>query len=481
LVLSLVTVASIAFNTDFHAPPRFDGAGCAVLGEALASGRGYREINEPAAPRHAHFPPGYPAALAVLWRAFGRSVEAAHVFSACCTVAAVLLGWRWFRTIYRPRTALFLGLALSLSWSWGRVGGAIQSEPFYILWELLAVLAAVRAGRSGSVRSGIGLGLALAACVLVRHVGVCLIAAVLIDLALRGRWSTLRIAALTVVFLTIPWAIWQLIAGQNTQAELLVQGGLAARIAGLAVFYVQRLPDLLTGPVVELGTVFHRFAAIEVLVNIWACAVTGVVIWGLVRSLRSPRRRLAGLIALCTLALLLVWPFTEAGRFLIPLLPMALVGATEGLAHLMARAAVKSPRDWAAAIIILVSVPYAIYAVATGRAAAQRLTHSDMDLAYQWLAREATRPGLVMTRHPGEVYWQTRRQAVAPDSVVPDAIGRQIDRLGIAYLLIDEDRYANETDSPLVKYVKRYSDRVALVWSRRRGTASIQVWEILGP
>jgi len=479
LLLSAVAVASIGLNTDLHAPPRFDGAGCAVLGEALASGRGYREINEPGSPRHAHFPPGYPAALAFLWLSFGRSVEAAHIFSAGCTVAAVLLAWQWFRMIYRPMTALILGLGLSLNWTWGRVGGSIQSEPFYILWELLAVLAAVRAGRRGSVRAGIGLGLTLAGCVLVRHVGVCLIAALLFDLGLRGRWRSLGSAALTVVILVFPWAGWQAVVGHNTQAELFVQGGLAARIAGQAVFYLQRLPDQITGPVVEMGTVFHRSKRLAVLVNLWAAAATGVMIWGWTRSLRSPRRRLAGLIAFMTLALLLVWPFTEAGRFLIPLVPILLVGATEGLAHLMAWARIKSPRDWAVRVVLMISVPYAAYAVVTGRAAAQRLTHADFDVGCQWLARQAARPGLVMTRHPGEVFWQTRRQAVAPDSPDPDAIARRIDRLGIVYLLIDEDRYANEVDSPLVQYVRRYPDRVALVWRGRHGTASIQIWEIL--
>ena len=167
ILLAVVSASSVGLNTDFHAPPRFDGAGYAVLGEALASGRGYREIHEPGSPRHAHFPPGYPAALALIWQITGRSVVAAHIFSACCTVAAVLLAWRWFRRIYRPPVALLLGLALALNWTWGRVGGSIQSEPLYLLCELLAVLAAVRAGRRGTVRAGIGLGLALAGCVLV--------------------------------------------------------------------------------------------------------------------------------------------------------------------------------------------------------------------------------------------------------------------------------------------------------------------------
>src|ERR1017187_2774949 len=112
VVLAVASAALVMLNTDLTSPPRFDGAGYAVLGDALATGRGYREIDRPGAPRHAHFPPRYPAAPPLGWRAAGRSVAAAHLFSVSCTVAAVLLAWRWFRAIYRPRVAFILGLAL---------------------------------------------------------------------------------------------------------------------------------------------------------------------------------------------------------------------------------------------------------------------------------------------------------------------------------------------------------------------------------
>jgi hypothetical protein len=478
LLLAVVSAASVGLNTDLHAPPRFDGAGYALLAEALASGRGYREISEPTAPRHAHFPPGYPVALALLWSITGRSVEAAHVFSVCCTVGAVLLAWRWFRTIYRPRTAFVLGLALALNWSWGRIGGSIQSEPFYFVWEIGAVLATVRALRRGSVLSGIGLGLVLAGCMLVRHVGACLFAAVMIDLSMRRRWRPLWPMMLTVTALVVPWAGWLASVRHNTQAELLVQGNLATRIGGQAVFYLQRLPDQITGPVVEVATVFQRSPLIVIASNLWAVAATSILIWGWVSSLHT-RRRLAGLVGFTTLALLLVWPFTEAGRLLIPILPFVLVGATEGLARLLAWSAIKRPRLWAVLVVFLVSVPYALYAIVSDRALAQRQTHTEFDAACQWIANRAEHPGLVMALRPGEVFWQTRRHAVAPDSSDPAAIADRVDRLGIAYLLIGEDRYKNASQNPLGVFVSRYPDRVSLVWSSGPAAASIQIWEIV--
>jgi hypothetical protein len=478
ILLTVASSLSVALNTDLSSPPRFDGAGYAVLGEALVSGRGYREIDVPGTPRHAHFPPGYPAALALLWRLVGRSAPAAHVFSAACTVAAVLLAWRWFRRLYPPRTALILGLAMALNWTWARNGGAIQSEPLYLAWELFAVLAASRASRGG-LGAGVILGFVLAACVLTRHVGVCLVAAAAIDLGMRGRRRELSAALLTAMALVFPWVVWLALVRHNTQVSMLTLEDLPARFAAQSWFYLQRLPDQIVGPFVEVATVFQRSPAIALVGNVWAVAATAVVIWGWVRTLRTPRRRLAGLIALTTLALLSAWPFTEAGRLLMPLLPFLLVGAIEGIAALLALRAPRRARRWAALILLTVSVPYNAYSILSGRAGAQRGTHAGFDAACLWIAEHATRPGPVLFRHPGEVFWQTGRQAIAPDSPDPDAIARLIDRFGIAYLLIDDDRYARASPSPLGRYVERFPDHVVLVWQANPGPAQVRVYEVL--
>jgi hypothetical protein len=481
LLLVITAAASIGLNTDLSAPPRFDGAGYAVLGEALASGRGYREINEPDAPQHDHFPPGYPAALAIIWRFTGRSVVAAHLLSVVCTVAAVLLAWKWFRTLYSPAVALVLALALAVNWTWGRIGGSIQSEPLFMLWELLAVLAARRAGRCNDLGAGISLGVTLAACILIRHVGVCFAAAALLDLGLRRRWTALLAGGLTSGVLVLPWVVWLAIVDRHTQIALFTHERLAFRIAGQLIFYFQRLPDQITGPFVEVGTLSHRPAVLILVANLWALALTGAMVWGWARALKSPRRRLAGMIAFTTLALLLFWPFTEAGRFLIPLVPFLLVGLTESIAKAASWRDIRRARLVAVTLVVAASVPYAAYSVVTGRAQAQRLTHADVDGACRWILRQPERPGPILTRHPGEVFWQTGRLAVEPGAADPDAIGGLIDRLGIAYLIIDENRYMNEASNPLQHYVERFPERVVLAWSGIHGNASVRVFETRPP
>ena len=101
-----------------------------------------------------------------------------------------------------------------------------------------------------------------------------------------------------------------------------------------------------------------------------------MVIAGLVIAALRSRRRLAGLIPLLTLVLLLAWPYTEAGRFLIPLIPCLLVGAVEGLSRTFGWGARLLERNIArrrlahvaAVLIVLASLPYPCYTLISGRA-----------------------------------------------------------------------------------------------------------------
>jgi hypothetical protein len=478
MVITLCSAASLAGNTSLHAPPRFDGAGYAMLADALATGRGYWNVALPEPTRHTHFPPGYPTALAALWSITGRSLPVAHLFSCACTVAATMVAWLWFRCLYPCRVALLLGLALAANWTWARSGGAILSEPMFLLLGQLALLAGVYAGRRGGIIPGIIIGALLAACALTRHVGLSVAGAVGIDLLIRRRGPTALGAGLTMGALLLPWVGWLILAGAPNQASLLALNdqGLLNRITSLAIFYLQRLPDQLTGPLVEIGTVFQHRAWVKVAVNTWATVATGVLTIGLLLTLRIRRRRIAGLTAFATLTILLVWPFTEAGRFLIPLVPCLLVGAVEGLAPFITRCTSRRARSWAAFAVLAVSLPYATYAIVSARAEAQRRTYRDFDAACAWIARDSTRSGPVLARHPGEIFWLTGRRSLSPSSDDPTVIDESIDRFNVAFLLIDEDRYVNSQLSPLSRYVACRPNRLQEVWRSESGSSSVVIY-----
>ncbi|AMV40577.1 glycosyltransferase family 39 protein [Planctomyces sp. SH-PL62] len=481
-LIALVAASAMLVQADLDAPPRYDGAGYAVLATSLLEGRGYRAIDHPDAPRHAHFPPGYPAFLATVWTAAGVSDRAAHAASIACAIAATVAAWAWFRTMFRRPVALALGLALATNWAWTRTGSGIQSEPLYELLGGLALLvsASVRGPGREAVR-GLMLGAPLGAAVLTRHVGVGLVVAAFLDLGLRGRRRALATAMIATGLIVAPWIAWSAMVGREgagrTQAGLLLASdrGLAATVREQAAFYAGRIPDQLTAPVVEVATVFGRSGPIRAAALAWAMLATAIVLGGWIVALANPRRRLAGLVGLVTLGLLLVWPYTEAGRFLIPLIPALLVGALEGLARGLRglRFRRSRSRTIAARLVLLAAIPYTAYSAAT----ADRRIRADRDPAFDaacaWLRDEADRPGPVLTRHPGEVFLRTGRPALEVETserpggrdADPEAVAATIRRHGVAYLLVDSDRYARAVASPLERFVAERPDATRQVLS----------------
>lgn len=467
VAVAIATVSGLSACRDasWSSPPRYDGAGYAILARALLEGRGYRAIDHPNAPPHAHFPPGYPALLAATWWITGISTTAARAVSVLCTIVATLLAWHWFRTMLPARSASLLALALAINWQWARNGASIQSEPPYMLLGQLAILAAATGAPS------VLLGIVLGVCLLTRHVAIGLILAILIDRAIARRWREAAIIAITSGVVVAPWVGWMLIAAHGrTQAGLLLsgEGSWFGRIAGQLAFYVDRIPDQLTGPFVEVGV--GQGGTIALTAHLWAIAATSLIVFGGLRCLKRPRRRLAGLLPLSTLAVLLVWPFLEAGRFLVPLIPCLMVGAVEGISGSW-RWGRWSRRRWiASALVLLGTLPYSSYYLAAQKARALDATQRDFDAACAWLADQRDHPGPVLTQHPGEVFWQTGRTSVADDLSEPsgdiDISVRTIDDHGIAYVMIERGRYAKAPTSPLERYVERFPNRFRAVWNR---------------
>lgn len=458
VILLLLMLGFIVPAVHFAAPPRFDETGYCILAKSLAEGHGYREIEKPDTPRHAHFPPGWPVALALVWKALPETqtvrVASAHAFTIFCWIGSVSVWGLWFKRV-AGRGAFPLFLALAVNWLWIRLAGELRSESLFLL------LAAVAIGRITEIQSKINwkqalwLGFVVGVAVLTRQVGVALAGAVVVELSLRNEMRAAGIAGGVASIVVLPWVLWQKFAGTANQAELLVQDelsrSLARRLADQALFYARRLPDSLFGPYVETATVFTGKPFIALVATVVAIFFCVILLVGLRAMFKQAATRPAALYFSLTMAILLVWPFTEAGRFLIPLVPVTLLAGWMGLLESVRRVPEHGLTRFfnernLATLILFLTMPFGLYTWQKNARNDPAAADADFNNATGWMRERLPADSVILARHPGDVYWRTGLKSVpwpnANDSGQMAAIPTNS---GETYLLVDQGRFVGDS------------------------------------
>lgn len=319
-----------------------------------------------------HFPPLFPLALAATGGA--RDLAVAHLLVAAFAAAGVFAVARYAALRLQGDAA---GLAVALAFlllptAWISAKG-ILSEPMFVVVSFAALYAHERciAAARRPVRAFLIFGLLLAAAYLTRA------------------------AAATLLAAYIAWAVSEFATGRERRACLwlpllpvavLTAAWMAARPGGHA--YAQTITSLATAwmrdPAHVLGIAAPSFfdgwvasfmaQGSEIGIQRAALAAFGLVT--LAGTLRAvARNRLDGWYVLFTLALNLVWVFDEDNtrRLLYPVMPLALMHASEAIA---AAARALAPRHRRLAFVAAGAVPLLLCIPATALVA-----HKSLDRA----------------------------------------------------------------------------------------------------
>lgn len=392
----------------------YDDAIYLLTAKAIATGQGYVYPHLPGLPPAIHYPPGWPALLAIVWKlapAFPASVP-------------------WFKLI----NPVLLGLvgagmtvlgrrALGLPW-WGALGTAIAavtavpvlvlanvllSEPLFLALLFPALLVCERMTRvapgdaPGDVPSGatghpvalrtILLAAVLTAAILLTRTiaGVLFIAAVMVLLRDR-RWRDAAIYTAVVVLLMLPWQLFVSRSGAGFPDELRgsygpylewVVGGY--RTGGWPFFRDVLVQNTHDGWVM-LGAFVSPLARGAVRELLAALAVVTLVA-ALVTTWLGLRARVTALALSGYLVAVLMWPY-QTERFLWAVWPWALLVTAAGAYALWSgarrRGLVRSARLTfvCAVILALGHETYAVRGLARGYAysASTQMTNSTLPL-----------------------------------------------------------------------------------------------------
>jgi hypothetical protein len=424
LVGAVALAAGLAVVDTLPVGVMHDDAMYVILSRSLASGQGYRFLNLPGSPAATHFPPGYPALLALVsWiaPAFPASVVAFKALNALFLAAAAVLVARFARRrVVGDGWSLALGGVTAVSIPLLVLGSMVLSEPFFLalVLALLPALESVAEERASLGRL-MALGAAVAACTLVRSHGIALVPAVVIALALRRRWRDAAVVAAAAIACLLPWQLWSAAHGGQLPPPLgSYDSYVTWWVRGLRVDGAAMIPATLAKTVPEtVGMLAVLFSPLRgsvahgaTLVALGALAAVGA--WTMRR-----RMPVTLLFVACYLAIVLVWPFNPS-RFIWGIWPLLLLpvlaggyaatGRAAGLA-LPARIALLASFAW-------VTVGYAAYELRGARGAwwssIARVNTQRIAPAVQW-AIDNTAPGdVIAADDEGAIYLYAGRRTV---------------------------------------------------------------------
>jgi hypothetical protein len=425
LVGAIALAAGLAVVEPYPVGVVHDDAMYVILARSLASGEGYRFLNLPGAPAATHFPPGYPALLAlvsVIAPQFPASVIVFKALNALFLAGAAVLIARFARErAVSEGWSLALGGVTAVSIPLLVLGSMVLSEPFFLalLLLLLPALESLVESRASIVRLA-RLGAAVGVCTLVRSHGIALVPAVAIVLLLRRRWRDAAVFSAAAAMSLLPWQLWSAAHSGRLPAPLLgnYDSYVSWWLRGLRVEGAAMIPDTLAKTVPETldmlavlfsplrGTVAHG----ATLAALGALATVGA--W-------SVRRRMPVtlLFVAVYLAIVLVWPFNPS-RFVWGIWPLLLLLVVAG-AHAAAPGVGRFAQPARVALLASftwVLIGYGAYELrgvrgswwsSIARANARRIAP-----AVEWTRANTARNEVLAAEDEGAIYLYTGRTAV---------------------------------------------------------------------
>ena len=406
----------------------YDDAHYVILGRSIALGEGYRYINLPGAPAATHFPPGYPALLALFWRISPTFPDNIALFkmSNAILLGGVALGAYWFARarlgLSRPSAAI-AALGGTITIPALVLSSAVMSEVLFLAilfpWLVLAEDSVARSSIKRAAIVGMGAGVLC----LIRSHGFVLIPALLIVLLIRRSYRDAAVAALAGILVIAPWVWW--VTSNDPLMPVTVRGqygsysgwlveGVRADGAGILIRAIR------DNAITMYAVVARSFSLLQngVLDGLAVASVMVLFIAGLLEFRTRAQVTLAFI--LLYLVSLLIWPFSPL-RFLWGVWPLLVTAMVCGAVVLWRSASSRQrrlteARVAVAAVATVVVVGALVFNVQGYRnawwATVSRTFAPRIQAQLAWVNEKTGRDDVIVADDEAAVYLYTGRRAV---------------------------------------------------------------------
>ena len=461
LAVVLIPLPIYILRLDRVAGMVIDDAWYVMLAKALADGRGYWLVNAPIEGILPGYPPGFPALLSVIFRLTPDFPENVWLLKSVSIVAmlgvALLSHFYLYRLRQMPRHLAVLasiGIATTPALVF-LATSTVMSECVFALAQLGVVVVAHRAIEAPPVRGwrlAVVTGVLGAAAVLIRSVGVGVVAAVFLSFLRARQWKRLSAFTVVVAIGIAPWLLYSRAHAPTHEHQEIHRGSLVygygdqfwMRFAGSALsgrVTALELPDrvvtnvidvfgrsfvgifgpvLLRGPdesgeeVVflggQVGWTFIGFGGLATTMAV-SFALGGVIVWGFVSTVRE-RVTVAEFLVPISLLITLLWPFWSF-RFVLPLTPFLYLYFVKGLTQLSAARV---------ALLVIISLNlydhggYITHVRSDPSKGADWLAmYDELDTTLNWMKAHLEPDGVVASTNPAIVHLRTGHKTITLD------------------------------------------------------------------
>lgn len=401
----------------------------AILGRALATGHGLRYVSWPGAPAPGHYPPGYPAVLALAWRltgslagvaTWGLALNAIALGAAAAAIAVALIGWGRVPTPVAVTAAVAGAVATPVL----AVSTLLLSEPLgFVL--IVATLWAATPPPGDGARSGRAavVGLLGGVAVLVRTIAIAAPLAAVVAACVQRRYRDAAVIALVTLAVVGPWVAW---SAMHPPAGL---GPLGVAYGSYLGYYLDALRQ--RGPGFVAAVVWANVLALGRTgralfapwpASWWTLPVAGALVAILTAGLRTTWRRAPALALFIAFygVTILAWPY-DPSRFLWGIWPLVVgilaIGGTTLIGGIHQRATALSALRWIGAVgVALVTAGYArttILGLATrGWERSQLSSIATAQPIVAWARSETPPDAVIATPYDPMVYLYSGRRTI---------------------------------------------------------------------
>lgn len=323
-----------------------DNAGYYILGKALATGRGYSQINAINAHPANHFPPGYPAVISIVMSIFNDNIITVKIANGVMFLASLLILFHLFEIFSKNKLFAFSAtILLTLNMHLLRYSTIMMSEISYLFFSLLAILIFIKMDKhKNPVKNPLFFGMlaALMASIYIRTAGVALLGGIVLYLLVRKNWKYAISSFAGFIILILPWQIRsQSLGGSPYIKQLLRINPYRPELgpAGIGDFINRFFANLQRYITKEIPTGLFPFKEVQydkTQATEWILGIIliGLIIYG-IYNVKAYRDIFITLI-ICTFGILLLWPEVWYGvRFVLPLIPFLMFCALWGLYELL--------------------------------------------------------------------------------------------------------------------------------------------------